>query len=266
MGLFLPDSHLYYLLVLLKPLCLLGMSTSWAESVFDPTWTRPADVGWTEEWPEIDRRRQSVRLVLGSSGDRVCSSGDQVIAELQNHFRSCKIITEMCKSSPKNVKTHQIYIKIAEICWEWPDLAKSHQIWLRTHWISSNLSMISPDLYITFVRSGGSGFGEENPPLDPPVLGLGCRNPKLTNGSVDSGWTRVEIGRVGRSGRSWSSLDTPRDSMFVTRLENSDDNLLDKLTYTENEAYNLYNNYALQTGFSIWKGKPRYFNGTKNIR
>ncbi|KAK4596452.1 hypothetical protein RGQ29_014476 [Quercus rubra] len=53
---------------------------------------------------------------------------------------------------------------------------------------------------------------------------------------------------------------------FQSNGENSDDNLLDKVTYTENEAYNLYNNYALRTGFSIWKGKPRYFNGTKNIR
>ena len=45
----------------------------------------------------------------------------------------------------------------------------------------------------------------------------------------------MEIGRVGRSGRSWSSLDTPRDSMFVTRLENSDDNLLNKLVHNADE-------------------------------
>ena len=54
--------------------------------------------------------------------------------------------------------------------------------------------------------------------------------------------------------------------MIVEQLENSDDNLLDKVAYTEVEAYNLYNNYALQIGFSIRKGKPRYFNGTKNVR
>ena len=69
--------------------------------------------------------------------------------------------------------------------------------------------MISPDLYITFVGSGGSGFGEENSPLDPPESGLGCGNPKLTDGSVGLGWTRVEIGQVGWSGRSRSGLDTP---------------------------------------------------------
>ena len=56
------------------------------------------------------------------------------------------------------------------------------------------------------------------------------------------------------------------DCLFVEWLENSDDNLLDKLAYTEDEAYNLYSNYALQISFSIRKGKPRYFNGTKNIR
>ena len=54
--------------------------------------------------------------------------------------------------------------------------------------------------------------------------------------------------------------------MIVEGLENSDDNLLDKVAYIEVEAYNLYNNYALRTGFSIQKEKPRYFNGTKNIR
>ena len=36
------------------------------------------------------------------------------------------------------------------------------------------------------------------------------------------------------------------DCLFVEWLENSDDNLLDKLAYTEDEAYNLYSNYALQ--------------------
>ena len=63
-----------------------------------------------------------------------------------------------------------------------------------------------------------------------------------------------------------SDIEGIEDYLFVKWLENSDDNLLDKVAYTEDEAYNLYNNYALWTGFSIRKGKPRYFNGTKNIR
>ena len=56
--------------------------------------------------------------------------------------------------------------------------------------ISSNLNLILPellDLYITSVGLGGSGFGEENPPLDPPASGLGRKNPSPTNGSVGSG-------------------------------------------------------------------------------
>ena len=107
---------------------------------------------------------------------------------------AAKSSPESAKSLPENIKTNQICIKIAKICtkiakicWEWLDLAKSHQIWLRTRWISSDLSLISPDLYITSVGSGGSSFGEENPSLDSLASGLGCRNPKQTVGSVCSG-------------------------------------------------------------------------------
>ena len=54
--------------------------------------------------------------------------------------------------------------------------------------------------------------------------------------------------------------------MFVARQEHGDDNLLDKMVNSEDEAYALYNDYAFRTGFSIRKGKPRYFSGLKNIR
>ena len=54
--------------------------------------------------------------------------------------------------------------------------------------------------------------------------------------------------------------------MFVVRLENSDENLLNKVVHNADEAYALYNDYALWIGFSIWKGKPRYYNGTKNMK
>ena len=56
------------------------------------------------------------------------------------------------------------------------------------------------------------------------------------------------------------------DCMFVARLENSDENLFNKVVHNADEAYALYNNYALRMGFSIRKGKPRYYNGTKNIK
>ena len=43
----------------------LGVSTGRAGSVFDPAQTQPAGNGWTEEWPETNRRRQLVGMVLG---------------------------------------------------------------------------------------------------------------------------------------------------------------------------------------------------------
>ena len=35
------------------------------------------------------------------------------------------------------------------------------------------------------------------------------------------------------------------DCMFLARLENSDDNLFNKVVHNANEAYALYNDYAL---------------------
>ncbi|XP_075665017.1 protein FAR1-RELATED SEQUENCE 5-like [Castanea sativa] len=54
--------------------------------------------------------------------------------------------------------------------------------------------------------------------------------------------------------------------MFVARLENSDENLLNKVVHNADEAYALYNDYALRMGFCIQKGKLKYYNGTKNIK
>ena len=56
------------------------------------------------------------------------------------------------------------------------------------------------------------------------------------------------------------------DCMFVAKLENSDENLLNKVVHKGDEAYALYNDYALRMGFSIRKGTPRYYNGMKNIK
>ncbi|XP_075663021.1 protein FAR1-RELATED SEQUENCE 5-like [Castanea sativa] len=56
------------------------------------------------------------------------------------------------------------------------------------------------------------------------------------------------------------------DCMFVARLENSDENLLNMVVHNADEAYALYNDYALRMSFSLRKGKPRYYNGTKNIK
>ena len=79
-----------------------------------------------------------------------------------------------------------------------PDLTKSRLNVAGFHQISFGSPCILPDLYITSVGSGGSGFGEENPPLDPPALGLGRRNLSPIVGVVGSGGYRFGFGRVGR--------------------------------------------------------------------
>ena len=43
------------------------------------------------------------------------------------------------------------------------------------------------------------------------------------------------------------------DCMFVARLENSDKNLLNKVVHNADEAYALYNDYALQMGLVFEK-------------
>ena len=52
--------------------------------------------------------------------------------------------------------------------------------------VENLLDLLGFELYITSIRSGGWGFGEKNLPLNPPVSGLGHRNPKPIDGSVGS--------------------------------------------------------------------------------
>ena len=61
---------------------ILGVPTGQARSIFDPAQTRPAYVGWKEDWPETDRQRQLVESVLGWGGDRVCLVGFGLSLEL----------------------------------------------------------------------------------------------------------------------------------------------------------------------------------------
>ena len=44
------------------------------------------------------------------------------------------------------------------------------------------------------------------------------------------------------------------ECMFIAQQENNDDNLLDKLVYSADQAYTLYKDYALHISFSIPKG------------
>ena len=100
----------------------------------------------------------------------------------------CKNPVDLHQKSPKSA-------------WISSNLAESHQLWLRSH-----LDLLEYcQTCITSVRSSGSGFGEENPPLDPPTSGLRSGNPSPTVGVVGSGGLLGLVGfRVG--------LDTPRES------------------------------------------------------
>ena len=52
--------------------------------------------------------------------------------------------------------------------------------------VENLLDLLIFELYITSVRSGGWGFGEKNPSLNPLASGLGHRNPKPIDGSIGS--------------------------------------------------------------------------------
>ncbi|CAB4270388.1 unnamed protein product [Prunus armeniaca] len=54
-----------------------------------------------------------------------------------------------------------------------------------------------------------------------------------------------------------------KDPMIVNRIENIDEDLLGRVVSTEEEAYNLYNNYATRVGFSVRRGQKRY--NTKKV-
>ena len=146
------------------------------------------------EGPETNRQRQSVESVSGLgnvlSVQRVAGFCKRCW-NIQKHSTFASKIAEIsldllesCRISPNMVKI------LRKSAWISSNLTGSHQIWLRSRRISLNLSLILPellDLYITSVESGGSGFGEENPPRDPSASGLGHKNPSPTDESVGSG-------------------------------------------------------------------------------
>ena len=71
-------------------------------------------------------------------------------------------------------------------------------------------------MYILLVGSGGSSFGEENPPLDPLTLVLGGGNLPPTDGIVGLGQNRVRVEWFGRFGKCWLGLDTLTHNKSVT--------------------------------------------------
>ena len=127
------------------------------------------------------------------------------------------------KSSPDFCKTHEIWAKIHQIVTgifkKFAGICKTpidlHQKSPKSAWISSNLAgshqislgspRILPDLYITSVGSDGLGFGEENPPLDPPASSLRRGNPSSAVRVVGSGGFQFGFRWVAQVGRvsSW---------------------------------------------------------------
>ena len=111
-----------------------------------------------------------------------------------------------------------LHWKSPKSAWIWPNLAKSYQKWSRSRRIWAWSCRSWPDLYITSVGSSGSGFGEENPPLDSPTSSLGYRNLSPTDESVSSDWNWVGIVRIGQSGGSGLGLDTPNYDYFLKEI------------------------------------------------
>lgn len=66
--------------------------------------------------------------------------------------------------------------------------------------------------------------------------------------------------------RLGSDVEEVRDMDFVTQRDSEDNNLMGKVVNSEDEAYDLYNTYALRVGFSIRRGKVRWYGGCKKIR
>ena len=155
----------------------LGLSIGRFGSILDPARTWPANDEWREEGPEIDHQRQSVESVLSSSGARVGSVGGERCWRLQMSLESAKKWLKSAKTHQISIKIAKIYTKIAENLLGfgriWLNLTKYGQDLARSPWIWAWSCQSWPDLYITSVGSGGSSFGEENLPLDPPTPGLG---------------------------------------------------------------------------------------------
>ena len=188
-------------------------------SVLDPTRTRTAvrrvGGGGTRNRPPASLNRVGF-------GFGWCSGRFGLLRESPDPTNVAGIFKKFAGICKNRVDLHQ---KSPKSAWISSNLAGSHQIWSRSRldllecrrispnfaWISSNVAgshqisfgspCILPDLYIMLVGSGGSGFGEENPPLDLPASGLGRRNPSPTVGVVGSGGCRFGFRRVIRVGR-----------------------------------------------------------------
>ena len=71
-------------------------------------------------------------------------------------------------------------------------------------------------MYIVSIGSGGSSFGEENPPLDPLTLVIGGENPPPTDRIVSLGQNWVKVEQFGQFGKCWLGLDALTHNKLVT--------------------------------------------------
>ena len=138
---------------------------------------------------------RSVERVAGSCKRR--RNLQKICRNLQKPSRSAPKIAEISLDllESRRISPNMVEISLGSPRMS-PDLTKSRLNVAGSHQISIGSPRILLDLYITSIRLGGSSFGEENPPLDPPALGLGCGNPSPTVEVVGSGSCRFGFRRV----------------------------------------------------------------------
>ena len=165
----------------------------------DPTRTRPAvrrvGGGGTRNRPpaSLDRVGFGFGWCSGRFGRLRESPNPANVAGIFKKFAGiCKNPVDLHQKSPKSAWISSNLTKYGrDLAWISSNVAGSHQI-------SLGSPQLLLDLYIMSVRSGGSGFREENPPFDPPALGLGRGNPSPTVGVVNSGDFQFGFWRVGQ--------------------------------------------------------------------
>ena len=160
---------------------------------------------------ETDRQHQLVESISSLGSVR---SVQRVVGFYKRHWNLQKLSTfapKIAEISLDLLESHQISPNMVELsrksAWISLNLARFHQVWSRSRrnklgspQISPNMVKVLPDLleseldlagvvgFVYYIsRVEWLGFGEENPPLNPPALSLGRENPSSTYGSINSG-------------------------------------------------------------------------------
>ena len=116
-------------------------------SVLDPAQTRPVGVGWKAERPETNRRRHSVKSILGSGVERVarsCKRRWNLQKIRRNLQKPSRFAPKIAKISLDLLESHRISPNMVEISLGSPrmssDLTKSRLDLLKCRRISPNLT------------------------------------------------------------------------------------------------------------------------------